>query len=395
MGSSFSPSSFLFFHLTFDNINHMIIVCILLITTANPVLGSYYKSIFSFGDSLADTGNTLYNKPNAYVSRLPYGETYFHRATGRFSDGRVVLDFIAQAVGLPLLPPYLGSSNKDLRHGVNFAVGGATALDSSFFEERNITVVTNDSLGVQLEWFRKLLPSLCNPSSDDCHEYLKTSLILMGEIGGNDYNGPFFQGRGLEEIRTFVPDVIKAISLAIKVLIKEGAVTFMVPGNFPIGCSALYLTLFKSPNEEDYDENGCIKWLNEFSMYHNKFLQKELAVLREEYPSVQIIYADYYNVAMKFYQSPETSGFKGGALTACCRCKDPHNCNQFVQCGSVDGIVCDDPSTYVNWDGIHLTEAAYKFLADGLMRENYQFFFPNNNIITTITTAIDRNQALY
>ncbi|KAI3964555.1 hypothetical protein MKW92_025406 [Papaver armeniacum] len=365
MGSSFSPSSFLFFHLTFDNINHMIIVCILLITTANPVLGSYYKSIFSFGDSLADTGNTLYNKPNAYVSRLPYGETYFHRATGRFSDGRVVLDFIAQAVGLPLLPPYLGSSNKDLRHGVNFAVGGATALDSSFFEERNITVA-NDSLGVQLEWFRKLLPSLCNPSSDDCHEYLKTSLILMGEIGGNDYNGPFFQGRGLEEIRTFVPDVIKAISLAIK-----------------------------SPNEEDYDENGCIKWLNEFSMYHNKFLQKELAVLREEYPSVQIIYADYYNVAMKFYQSPETSGFKGGALTACCRCKDPHNCNQFVQCGSVDGIVCDDPSTYVNWDGIHLTEAAYKFLADGLMRENYQFFFPNNNIITTITTAIDRNQALY
>ncbi|XP_026441980.1 GDSL esterase/lipase At1g28570-like, partial [Papaver somniferum] len=163
MASSFSPSSSLFFHLTFSS---MIIVCILLITTANPVLGSsYYKSIFSFGDSLADTGNTLYNKPNAYVSRLPYGETYFHRATSRFSDGRVVLDFIADAVGLPLLPPYLGSSNKDLRQGVNFAVGGATALDSSFFEERKINVVTNDSLGVQLEWFKQLLPSLCNPSS--------------------------------------------------------------------------------------------------------------------------------------------------------------------------------------------------------------------------------------
>ncbi|XP_026413405.1 GDSL esterase/lipase At1g28590-like [Papaver somniferum] len=390
MASSFSPSSSSFFHLTFKN---LIIVCIILITTANPVLGSYYyKSIFSFGDSLADTGNTLYNKPNADVGRLPYGETYFHRATGAFSDGRVVLDFIAQAIRLPLLPPYLGNSNKDLKQGVNFAVGGATALDASFFEDRKIWSVTNDSLGVQLEWFKQLLPSLCNPSSNDCHEFLETSLILMGEIGGNDYNGPFFQGRGLEEIRTFVPDVIKAISLVIKALIKEGAVTFMVPGNFPIGCSALYLSLFKSPKKEDYDENGCIKWLNEFSVYHNKFLQKEMAALREEYPSVKTIYADYYNVAMKFYRSPEKLGFKGGALTACCRCKDPYNCNQFFQCGSVDGIVCDDPSTYVNWDGIHLTEAAYKFLADGLMRENYQFFFPENDITTT--TAIGRNQAL-
>ncbi|RZC91035.1 hypothetical protein C5167_028868 [Papaver somniferum] len=389
MASSFSPSSSLFSLLNFNN---LIIISIFLATTANPVLGSYYKSIFSFGDSLADTGNVLYTEPDESVGKLPYEETYFHRATGRFSDGRVILDFIAQAVGLPLLPPYLGSSNKDLLQGVNFAVGGATALDASFFEKRKIVVPTNASLGVQLKWFKQLFPSLCNPSSDDCHEYLKTSLILMGETGGNDYNHPFFQGRGTEEIRTFVPHIINAISSAIKVLIKEGAVTFMVPGNFPIGCSALYLTLFKSPNKEDYDQSGCIRWLNEFSVYHNKFLQKELAVLREEYPSVKIIYADYYNVAMKFYQSPELLGFTGGALKACCGGKGPYNCNQYVRCGSVDAKVCDAPSTYVNWDGVHLTEAAYKFLADGLIRENYQFFFPENDII--ITTTTDRNQAL-
>ncbi|KAI3872862.1 hypothetical protein MKX03_029151 [Papaver bracteatum] len=389
MASSFFPSSSLFSLLNFNN---LIIVSILLATTVNPVLGSYYKSVFSFGDSIADTGNVLYSQPDESVGKLPYGETYFHRATGRFSDGRIILDFIAQAVGLPLLPPYLGSSNKDLQQGGNFAVGGATALDDSFFEKRKIVVPSNASLGVQLKWFKQLLPSLCNPSSDDCHEYLKTSLILMGEIGGNDYNHPFFQGRGLEEIRTFVPHIINAISSAIKVLIKEGAVTFMVPGNFPIGCSALYLTLFKSPNKEDYDESGCIKWLNEFSVYHNKFLLKELAVLSEEYPSVKIIYADYYNVAMKFFKSPELLGFTGGALKACCGGKGPYNCNQYVRCGSVDAKVCEDPSTYVNWDGVHLTEAAYKFLANGLMQENYQFFFPQNDII--ITTTTDRNQAL-
>ncbi|XP_026416641.1 GDSL esterase/lipase At2g27360-like [Papaver somniferum] len=196
----------------------------------------------------------------------------------------------------------------------------------------------------------------------------------------------------LEEIRTFVPGVIKAISLAIKVLIGEGAMTFLVPGNLPIGCSAKYLTLFKCPSKEDYDENGCIKWLNDFSVYHNKFLQKELAVLREEYPSVKIIYADYYNVSMKFYQSPELLRFTSGALKACCGGKGPYSVNQSVECGSVDAIVCEDPSTYVSWDGVHLTEVAYKFLANGLMQENNQFFFPENDII--ITTTTDGNQAL-
>ncbi|MCL7043931.1 hypothetical protein MKW94_028216 [Papaver nudicaule] len=365
MASSFSSSSSLF---------SLIIVCILLITTATPVLGSYYyKSIFSFGDSLADTGN-------AGVGKLPNGETYFHRASGRFSDGRVVLDFIAQALGLPLLPPYLGSSKKDLHQGVNFAIAGATTLDASFFQERKIVVSNDDFLGVQLQWFKQLLPSLCNPSSEDCREYLKTSLILMGEIGINDYNLPFTQGKGLEEIRTFVPHVVNAISSVIKVLIKEGVVAFMVPGIFPIGCSASYLTLFKSPSKGDYDESGCLKWLNEFTVYHNKFLQKELDALREEYPKVKIIYADYYNAAMKLYKSPEVLGFKGGALKACCGGQGPYNYNPSVGCTSVEAQICDDPSTYVNWDGTHFTEAANQFLANALIQKNYQFFFPNNNI---------------
>ncbi|MCL7043932.1 hypothetical protein MKW94_028217 [Papaver nudicaule] len=380
MASSFSPSISLSISLfSLMNFNSLIILCIILCATANLVLGSYYKSIFSFGDSLADTGNVLYFLPNSNTGRLPYGETYFRRATGRFSDGRLVLDFIAQAVGLPFLPPYLGSSSKDLQQGANFAIGAVTALDPSFFEDRKIVVPINASLGVQLKWFKQLLPSLCNSSSNDCQDYLKTSLILMGEIGLNDYNIPFSQGRGLKEIRTFVPHVVNAISSAIKVLIKEGAVTFMVPGIIPFGCSALYLTRFKSPDKEDYDESGCIRWLNEFSVYHNKFLQRELDVLREEFPSVKIIYADYYNVAMKFYKSPEVLGFKGGALKACCGGQGAYNYNQSVICGSADAKICDDPSTYVNWDGAHFTDVAHKFIANALMQENYHFFFPDNS----------------
>ena len=55
-----------------------------------------YTSMFSFGDSLTDTGNLLVSSPlsNHIVGRYPYGITYFHRPTGRCSDGRLVVDFL-------------------------------------------------------------------------------------------------------------------------------------------------------------------------------------------------------------------------------------------------------------------------------------------------------------
>jgi hypothetical protein len=55
-----------------------------------------YTSMFSFGDSLTDTGNLLVSSPLSFtiVGRYPYGMTYFHRPTGRCSDGRLVVDFL-------------------------------------------------------------------------------------------------------------------------------------------------------------------------------------------------------------------------------------------------------------------------------------------------------------
>ena len=58
--------------------------------------GQNYTSMFSFGDSLTDTGNLLVSSPLSFtiVGRFPYGMTYFHRPTGRCSDGRLVVDFL-------------------------------------------------------------------------------------------------------------------------------------------------------------------------------------------------------------------------------------------------------------------------------------------------------------
>ncbi|KAJ4980903.1 hypothetical protein NE237_031740 [Protea cynaroides] len=199
----------------------------------------------------------------------------------------------------------------------------------------------------------------------DCNEFLGRSLFLVGEIGGNDYNYPFFQRNSVEVIRAMVPEVINAISSAITTLISHGAATLVVPGNLPIGCSAAYLAIYKSQNKDDYDpQTGCLNWLNEFAQYHNGYLEKELDRLQTLYPNTTIFYADYYNASMPIYRSPDQYGFKGSTLKPCCGGIGP-------RCGSSGASVCSDPSSYVSWDGIHLTEAAYKWIAMGLLQGPY------------------------
>ncbi|KAL5731962.1 acetylajmaline esterase [Ranunculus cassubicifolius] len=348
----------------------LIIIFLVCFVQYNRVFACY-TSIFSFGDSLADTGNLRYIEEYKHqYDYSPYGKTFFGHPTGRCSDGRLVIDFIAQGLGLPLIPPYHGDSNRDFSQGVNFAVTGATAIESAFFEERGMNLATNASLGVQLGWFKDLLSSLCN-STSSCSGILRNSLFLVGEIGGNDYNYPFFQGKDIHDIPSLVPKVINTMSSAITALIEQGAKTLMVPGNLPIGCSAAYLTIYQSENKADYDpSNGCLIWLNEFAQYHNQLLQNELDRLRELHPHATIIYVDYYNVAMELYNSPRKLGFKN-TVSACCGGEGPYNYNAPVKCGLNVSRSCDDVSSYVSWDGVHLTEATYKWIATGILKGTY------------------------
>ena len=60
---------------------------------------STVPALFIFGDSAADAGTNNYI-PNsrARVDFPPYGRTFFHHPTGRFTDGQIVFDFIGTTV---------------------------------------------------------------------------------------------------------------------------------------------------------------------------------------------------------------------------------------------------------------------------------------------------------
>lgn len=82
----------------------------------------------------------------------------------------------------------------------------------------------------------------------------------------------------------------------------------IVPGNYAFGCAPWFLTLFQSNNVDDYDSTGCIRRINELSVYHNAVLITELAKLRLLYPHTKIVYADYYGAHTQLILNAKTLG---------------------------------------------------------------------------------------
>ena len=156
--------------------------------------------------------------------------------------------------------------------------------------------------------------------------------------------------------------------LILQSLLEKGAKYLVVQGHPPTGC--LTLTMYLAP-EDDRDDLGCVKSANDISNNHNLMLQAKLQEFRKQYPHAVIVYADYFNAYRTVMKNPSKYGFKDVFSVCCGSGEPPYNFTVFATCGTPNATACTSPSQYINWDGVHLTEAMYKVVSNMFLQGNF------------------------
>lgn len=97
----------------------------LMVKDVNAATLNRYSNLYVFGDSLSDTGNI----PS--LTGLDFPPSSFGYFDGRFSNGPVWVEYLADLLGLPLTPYGDLQPGTVPTTGVNYATGGATTTDEN------------------------------------------------------------------------------------------------------------------------------------------------------------------------------------------------------------------------------------------------------------------------
>lgn len=340
-----------------------------------------FPAIFNFGDSNSDTGGLA-----ALCEQVPppYGETFFGAPAGRFCDGRLVIDFLAESLGLPYLSAYLNSIGSNFSHGANFATAGSTVRPQNIsilltqsgcspipldlqFDEYSVFFKRSQLVREQGGVFESLLPK---------EDYFTRALYTF-DIGQNDLTAGYRLNMTTEQVKAYIPDVIDHFSKVVKGVYALGGRLFWIHNTGPLGCLPYMLVRFLLTADE-VDDFGCASPLNEVSQFYNSKLKEAVLQLRENLPLAAITYVDMYSLKHTLITQAKKFGFET-PLVACCGIGGKYNFNNTMRCGSTEIVngkeilvakSCDNPSTKVLWDGIHYTEAANKWIFTQIMKNS-------------------------
>ncbi|XP_073385026.1 GDSL esterase/lipase At4g01130-like [Physcomitrium patens] len=280
-----------------------------------------YPAVYSFGDSLTDTGNSIAAFPDqfAQVELDPYGFEFPMHAADRYSDGKLPIDYLEFGVrGRPNYP-WLRSIAGDFEYGTNFASAGGSSRNSTGWKPDH-GFNTPFSLNAQVRWFERYTVRLLtyyyykNSFGDSAvvqttlpaENSLNQSLYMM-YAGFQYYFFDLYEkkltpGQGLDT----VPDVVDAINTAIESLVGLYATEVLVVNLPPLGCIPSLLTLFSSQNSDEYDTYGYLKNINLISTTHNKILQDTVTDLRAKFTNVTFYLGNLHDVYIDILKSPES-----------------------------------------------------------------------------------------
>ncbi|XP_062198621.1 GDSL esterase/lipase At5g03610-like [Phragmites australis] len=313
------------------------------------------SSLWVFGDSYADTGNLGdLGRELTHAWYDPYGLSFPGRPTGRFSDGRVLTDFIASAMGMPTPVAYKlrrGAARGLLARGMNFAVGGSGVLDTGNFQ-RNISA--------QIDLFQAQHP----PSSRGCD-----AGVAVVVVSGNDYSYAADKDNSTNAAIAYIPTVVRRLREQLRRLRDEVGMRKVVVTNLhPMGCTPLFTRAL--------NYSGCDPLANMGAAQHNTALQSVLAALDPTNRTFLLLDLNAPFAALVDSPSPESSSLGRFAepRRPCCESLSADGyCGQQDDNGKRQYTLCTDPGNHFYWDDVHPTQAAWAAVAQ-TFRPNIQAF---------------------
>ncbi|KAK1358545.1 GDSL esterase/lipase 1-like [Heracleum sosnowskyi] len=339
-------------------------------------INNHKAALFVFGDSLYDPGNNNYistTNTSFQANFWPYGKSYFSEPTGRFTDGRIIPDFICEYAGLQVIPPYLQPGNHHYLYGANFASGGAGALD-----ETNPGMVVN--LNTQLNQFKNVADQLKQRLGDEEALVLLSRSVYMISIGINDYLST--AKRDSEQYRSMI---IGNLTSVLKAIYKTGGRKFSfvtIPPFSSVPSIKAQKAEIKTTGEDVYRED-----ITALVQQHNKAISENLEKLEKHLEGFMYSFFDFYTTFNDRMINPTKYGFKTGD-SACCGSGPYRGVNS---CGGMRDIkeyeVCKNASEYLFFDSAHPSEMANQQLAklmwDGSSSvtgpRNLKSFFESSN----------------
>ncbi|KAI8017585.1 GDSL esterase/lipase [Camellia lanceoleosa] len=303
-----------------------------------------FSTIYNFGDSNSDTG-TL--SAAFYPIPPPNGQTFFKMPVGRVSDGRLIIDFIAEHLKLPHLSAYMDSVEADFKHGA--------------INRGNLCQLDGDLLAT---WCKVDISTLPNPKDF-------SNALYMINIGHNDLSVGFRRLSNEQFRNTTLSTMAQNVTDYVQALYRMGARTFWIQNAHPIGCFPNSTLSINNRKSGFLDQNGCIKSQNDIAMELNKQIKDKVIKLRTQLADAVLTYVDVYTAEYDLISNAKSQGFTDPMKICCGIYKN----GVYVQCGKKENIngkevyagSCENPSTYISWDGIHHTEAANYWIANRII----------------------------
>lgn len=321
-----------------------------------------FPAIFNFGDSNSDTGCV-----SALFGRLspPNGRSFFGKPSGRYSDGRLIIDFMAEKLGLPYLNAYLDSVESNFRHGANFAASGSTI--------KPVPSMNPIHLSIQLSQFEQLKDRTIELYNQAKRSYAQSSLprpedfskaLYTMDTGQNDLHAGL-TSMTEEQVRTSIPSIIDHFASVVEKLYHQGARAFWIHNTGPIGCLPYFVVNYP-PKPGNADQIGCVKSYNEVAQEFNKQLKDRMSQIRTKFQDALLIYVDIYSAKYSLISEAKEHGFVD-PLGYCCGHHGDCWERTIVNGTEVNRDSCSNSSEYISWDKIHYTEAANNWVGRRIM----------------------------